>query len=112
MFRANQKQADSYEAKLVKEMARELGPMIKTEISPENFFSQIWEVMPLLLENEAISRYVQAKNSPELRQALPEILSTAEAIRVIRTDHPSTPEKDLKEMRKMMKGMMKTLKRI
>jgi hypothetical protein len=37
-------------------------------------------VLPLLLENEAISRYVQMKDNDSLRAALPEVISMDEAV--------------------------------
>lgn len=38
------------------------------------------QVAPMLLENEAISRYVQAESLPSLRSCLPELTSINEAV--------------------------------
>ena len=49
------------------------------------------DLKPLLLENQAISRYIQAQDDPTLRQALPEVVSIAEAIAIASMDRPLSP---------------------
>ena len=49
------------------------------------------DLKPLLLENQAISRYIQAQGDPALRQALPEVVSIAEAIAIASMDRPLSP---------------------
>ena len=49
------------------------------------------DLKPLLLENQAISRYIQAQDDPTLRQALPEVVSIAEAIALASMDRPLSP---------------------
>lgn len=39
-------------------------------------------VLPLLVENEAISRYVEAQEDPELRSCLPEVTTPEEAAKL------------------------------
>lgn len=45
------------------------------------------EAKPLLLENEAISRYVAENERPELRGSLPEVLNPAEAVQLMAAEH-------------------------
>lgn len=49
------------------------------------------DLKPLLLENQAISRYIQAQGDQSLRQALPEVVSIAEAIALASMDRPLSP---------------------
>ncbi len=42
--------------------------------------SRVVELLPLVLENVAISKYIQAKNTPYLRNSMPEILDANEAL--------------------------------
>lgn len=46
------------------------------------------DVKPLLLENVAISRYIQEQGDQDLRQALPEVISIAEAIALASMERP------------------------
>ena len=46
------------------------------------------DVMPLLLENVAISRYIRAQGDLELRQALPEVTTISEAVILASLDRP------------------------
>jgi hypothetical protein len=46
------------------------------------------DVMPLLMENVAISRYIQAQDDLSLRQALPEVTTIAEAVTLASMDRP------------------------
>lgn len=48
------------------------------------------DVMPLLLENVAISRYIRARGDLTLRQALPEVVSIAEAVMIASMDRRLT----------------------
>ena len=47
------------------------------------------DVMPLLTENVAISKYTQER--PQMKQALPEIVSISEAIALASMDRPLNP---------------------
>ena len=47
-------------------------------------------VAPLLHENAAISRYIQAKSNPDLRNALPELTTAAEAISLATAEYSLT----------------------
>ena len=52
-------------------------------------------VAPLLLENEAISRYVQMKDSDSLRGSLPEVTSMDEAVSLATEEYRLTePEQE------------------
>jgi hypothetical protein len=46
------------------------------------------DLMPLLLENVAISRYIRAQGDLTLRQALPEVTTIAEAVTLASMDRP------------------------
>jgi hypothetical protein len=46
------------------------------------------DLKPLLLENAAISRYIRAQGDLTLRQALPEVVSIAEAVAIASMDRP------------------------
>ncbi len=46
------------------------------------------DVMPLLMENVAISRYIRAQGDLTLRQALPEVTTIAEAVTLASMDRP------------------------
>ena len=69
-------------------MAEEEGREYKTlkrKVGPEVAMA-FQDVKPLLLENVAISRFTL--DHPELRQALPEIVSVAEAVIIASKDRP------------------------
>ena len=57
-------------------------------------------VLPLLLENEAISRYVQMKDSDSLRGSLPEVTSMDEAVYLATLEYRLTEaeQENLKEL--------------
>jgi len=44
------------------------------------------DVKPLLLENVAISRFIQSKGDPGLRNALPEVVTVSEAVMMATMD--------------------------
>ena len=58
-------------------------------------------VAPLLLENEAISRYVQMKDNDSLRGALPEIVTMDEAVSLATLEYRLT-EPEQTSLRKLL----------
>ena len=52
------------------------------------------EEMPLLAESRAISAWISAEDDPDLRQALPEVASVAEAQELARMDYALTPTQE------------------
>lgn len=48
------------------------------------------EIGPLLVENEAISRFIQKKGDPSLRSILPEVTTLVEALEIAEMDRPMT----------------------
>jgi len=49
-------------------------------------------VLPLLLEHEAITRYISDKGTLDLRYALPEILDADEAVHIMQKEYNLSPK--------------------
>lgn len=63
---------------------------------PDSVIVAYQEIAPLLAESQAISRYIDRTGSFSLRNALPEILSAAEAVSIASKDRSlSSSEKQL-----------------
>jgi hypothetical protein len=58
-------------------------------------------VAPLLAENAAISRYIETKHNPSLRQALPELTTVEEAISLASMEYSLTAA-DQKKLRALL----------
>lgn len=60
-------------------------------------------VAPLLIENEAISSFVVEENRPDLRAAMPELISVSEAVILASQEYRLTPSQQakLKELLQM-----------
>lgn len=58
-------------------------------------------VAPLLMENEAISRYIRKTDSLTMRAALPEVTTIPEALQLAEAEHELTP-KQIKALRKLL----------
>lgn len=55
--------------------------------TPDSVINAYQQMAPLLVENEAISAYINHVENLDLRAALPEILSANEAVLIASNDH-------------------------
>lgn len=62
---------------------------------------------PLLLENEAISRYIQQSSQPFLRNSLPELTTVNEAISLATAEYSLTTSQTRK-LRQVLEAALKT----
>jgi len=53
---------------------------LKAQGMEPEIIASIQLTLPLLIENQAISRYIQQSNQPYLRNSLPELLTVSEAV--------------------------------
>ena len=53
---------------------------------PDNVINSYQQIAPLLAENQAISQYINQTDNLSLRQALPEVLTAAEAVAIASRD--------------------------
>ena len=73
---------------------------------------RVWTVLPLLLENKAITQFITERNLPELRAVLPEILTPTEAVILIRKDHHLMESAELDSCLRLIIQLQKDLQRI
>ena len=66
------------------------------------------KIAPLLMENVAISRYIQMKNAQHLRAALPEVLTAEEATMLASREVVLTPAQ-LRQIYSLMKEIERDL---
>ncbi|MFO7853315.1 MAG: hypothetical protein ACQERS_08685 [Bacteroidota bacterium] len=69
----------------------------------------IWEIMPLVFEHRAISRFVRETNSLDLYYTLPEILSADEALLYLEGDRPYLSEKNKEIIKFVLTNLEKNL---
>jgi hypothetical protein len=81
------KKAFSLDQAAMDELEDEEYKALKAKVG-HNVAAAFSDLMPLLLENVAISRYIQAQGDLSLRQALPEVTTIAEAVILASLDRP------------------------
>ena len=99
LFRATEQTLPGLLDKLVDKPAEQEGADNKTVLA-------LRLVAPLLVENEAISAFVQEEQTPSLRASLPEINSVTEAVMLASTEYRLTPTQQAK-LGQLLRGRFK-----
>ena len=101
MFQANEEQSEKLEIQLREK--------IQKESQSQTVARAVAIVLPLLLEHQAITKYINLTRNYQLRNQMPEILTVEEAVYLVMKEIPSITKNELKQTMNILMQYQKDL---